>query len=175
MRKTTILALMLIAGTAAAPGRASAEQEATPLEEMAAHGSALQERHYEQATEALDRGAYERAIELFEQVIEARESRADAARYWIAYARYRSGDPAAALARLGELRAVFPTSKWLDDARILGIASPVGGVEVYAGPADALVVDEGDGSDPSYAEDVTLEVAWAERLSDCRVLPIKTT
>lgn len=121
MSKTTILVLVLLAGTATAQGRASAEQEAIPLEELAAHGSALQASHYQQATEALDRGAYERAIELFEQVIAARESRGDAARYWIAYARYRSGDPAAALARLGELRAVFATSKWLDDARILEV------------------------------------------------------
>ena len=65
----------------------AAQEGPAILESPAAEASRLQEEStYERATEALDRGSYEHAIELYQRVMEAGGDRYDAATYWLAFA-----------------------------------------------------------------------------------------
>jgi tetratricopeptide (TPR) repeat protein len=76
---------------------------------------------YRNGTRFLDRGDWERAIEMFTQVIERKAEHLDGAYYWKAYALGKWGKRGEALAQLSELEKVSPKSRWLDDARALGV------------------------------------------------------
>ena len=55
----------------------------------------------------------------FRQVIELKGRRADAALYWMAYARNKQGQGGEALAAVEELRRAYPQSRWLKEAGAL--------------------------------------------------------
>jgi HEAT repeat protein len=76
---------------------------------------------YESGKNALDNHNYEKAVETFDRVINARtpSSRADGAHYWKAYALNKLGKRDEALATLAELSKQFPQSSWLNDANAL--------------------------------------------------------
>ncbi|HEV1288258.1 MAG TPA: HEAT repeat domain-containing protein [Bryobacteraceae bacterium] len=79
---------------------------------------------YESGKSALDNHNYERAVEIFNRVIDSRDSknsssRADGAYYWKAYALNKLGKRDEALAALAELAKQFPQSSWLNDAKAL--------------------------------------------------------
>jgi HEAT repeat protein len=76
---------------------------------------------YESGKSALDNHNYEKAVEVFDKVINARNpsSRADGAYYWKAYALNKLGKRDEALAALAELSSKFPQSSWLNDAKAL--------------------------------------------------------
>ena len=76
---------------------------------------------YESGKNALDNHNYERAVEIFDKVINGRtpSSRADGAYYWKAYALNKLGKRDEALAALAELSKQFPQSSWLNDAKAL--------------------------------------------------------
>ncbi len=76
---------------------------------------------YESGKNALDNHNYEKAVETFDRVINARtpSSRADGAYYWKAYALNKLGKRDEALATLAELSKQFPQSSWLNDANAL--------------------------------------------------------
>lgn len=76
---------------------------------------------YEQGKYALDNHNYEKAAEIFDKVINAKNpsSRADGAYYWKAYALNKLGKRDEALAALAELPKQFPQSNWLNDAKAL--------------------------------------------------------
>jgi tetratricopeptide (TPR) repeat protein len=76
---------------------------------------------YESGKNALDNHNYERAVEIFDKVIDAKNpsSRADGAHYWKAYALNKLGKRDEALATLAELSKQFPQSNWLNDAKAL--------------------------------------------------------
>jgi HEAT repeat protein len=79
---------------------------------------------YESGKSALDNHNYERAVEIFNRVIDSRDfrnpsSRADGAYYWKAYALNKLGKRDEALAALAELSKQFPQSGWLNDAKAL--------------------------------------------------------
>jgi tetratricopeptide (TPR) repeat protein len=76
---------------------------------------------YESGKNALDNHNYEKAVEIFEKVIDSRtqSSRADGAYYWKAYALNKLGKRDVALAALAELSKQFPQSGWLNDAKAL--------------------------------------------------------
>ncbi len=78
------------------------------------------EAAYERASDALEERRWDEAIRSFSEVPRA-STRFDAAQYWTAYAQYKAGRAADALARLGELEKDFPQSRWLNDARALAI------------------------------------------------------
>ncbi|MGA3187862.1 MAG: tetratricopeptide repeat protein [Bryobacteraceae bacterium] len=77
---------------------------------------------YESGKNALDNHNYEKAVEIFEKVINARtpSTRADGAYYWKAYALNKLGKRDEALAALADLSKQFPQSSWLNDAKALG-------------------------------------------------------
>jgi tetratricopeptide (TPR) repeat protein len=76
---------------------------------------------YESGKSALDNHNYEKAVETFDRVINARtpSTRADGAYYWKAYALNKLGKRDEALAALAELAKQFPQSSWLNDAKAL--------------------------------------------------------
>ena len=74
---------------------------------------------YEQARDALDDRQWQRAVELFDQVIAAGGERSDAALYWKADAQRNAGHVDRALATLGRLRR-----EWTE----LGAKNALGGI-----------------------------------------------
>lgn len=88
---------------------------------------------YESGKNALDNHNYEKAVEIFDRVINARNpsTRADGAYYWKAYALNKLGKRDEALATLAELASKFPQSSWLNDANALK-------AEVQAGKGQAI-------------------------------------
>jgi HEAT repeats len=79
------------------------------------------EGQYEAGQEALENAQWARAAERFRQVVDAKQTRVDAAMYWLAYAQSKLAQHADALATLSELTKAFPSSRWLGDARALEI------------------------------------------------------
>ncbi len=79
------------------------------------------EGSYESGKQALDNHNYEKAVEIFNKVIDSKtpSSRADGAYYWKAYALNKLGKRDEALAALAELAKQFPQSSWLNDAKAL--------------------------------------------------------
>src|SRR6202011_1301078 len=78
---------------------------------------------YESGKSALDNHYYEKAVSIFDKVIDSKNasSRADGAYYWKAYALNKLGKRDEALAALAELQKQFPQSRWLTDAKALQI------------------------------------------------------
>jgi TolA-binding protein len=76
---------------------------------------------YEQGKRALDNHNYDRAVEIFDKVINAKtpSTHADGAYYWKAYALNKLGKRDEALAALAALSKQFPQSSWLNDAKAL--------------------------------------------------------
>ncbi len=76
---------------------------------------------YESGKSALDNHSYERAVEIFDRVINAKNasSRVEGAYYWKAYALNKLGKRDEALAALAELAKQFPQSNWQNDAKAL--------------------------------------------------------
>jgi outer membrane protein assembly factor BamD (BamD/ComL family) len=65
--------------------------------------AARQDELYREGQEAIDEGRWQRAIERFTELAQAKGSRTDAALYWRAYALDRLGQKADALAAAAEL------------------------------------------------------------------------
>jgi len=76
---------------------------------------------YQDGTEALDEGRYQKALDKFSEVINQRGAHAEGALYWKAYAQNKLGQRADALASLQTLRNSYPKSRWLDDAKALEV------------------------------------------------------
>lgn len=115
----TAATVLVLATTAPVMAGQEPSAETGAIGAAATMRAAQEDRQYERATEALDQGRYQRAIELFQQVATSGSSRRDAATYWLAYAQNKAGDPSAALHTLAELRTGFPSSAWLDDGEYL--------------------------------------------------------
>jgi HEAT repeat protein len=79
------------------------------------------EARYEAGQRALEESRWQRAVEQFSAVAEAKGVRSDAALYWKAYALDKLGQKAEALATAAELMKTYPASKWMNDVRALEI------------------------------------------------------
>jgi HEAT repeat protein len=77
------------------------------------------DRDYQRGLSALDAHRWDRAIESFQVVADRKGNDADAAMYWKAYAQSRAANREDALSTLGELRQLYPSSRWLSDAQAL--------------------------------------------------------
>jgi len=77
---------------------------------------------YDLGLSLLSRRDYDRAIVRFDQVIEQKGARADAAMYHKAYALYRLGRSSDATATLAALKKDYPKSAYLKDASVLEAA-----------------------------------------------------
>ena len=80
-----------------------------------------EDRDYERGMSALDARHWDRAIAAFQTVSERKGTDADAALYWKAYAQSRAANREDALSTLGELRRLYPSSRWLGDAQALDV------------------------------------------------------
>lgn len=76
---------------------------------------------YQRGQSALDDRQYDRAVQSFDRVIEAKASNADGAYYWKAYALNKLGQRDEALAALAEIPKQFPQSRWINDAKALEV------------------------------------------------------
>ena len=78
---------------------------------------------YSSGIQALDDRKYERAVEQFDRYVQrygdVKDSRADGALYWKAYALNKLGRRPEALSTLAEMQKKFSTSRWLNDAKAL--------------------------------------------------------
>lgn len=98
-----------------------AQIEAARAQADRARGRNDEDRNYRNGTRSLDRGEWDKAIESFTAVIQAKGERMEGAYYWKAYALGKSGKRDEALAQLAELEHTSPKSRWLDDARALRV------------------------------------------------------
>src|SRR4051794_674939 len=80
-----------------------------------------EDRDYQRGLNALDSRRWDRAIESFQVVADRKGSDADAALYWKAYAQSRAANREDALATIGELRRLYPSSRWVADAQALDV------------------------------------------------------
>jgi HEAT repeat protein len=101
--------------TARAVDQAQAERDAA----RQAAARDREESRYEQGQRALEEARWQRAVEQFTSVADAKGARADAALYWKAYALDKLGQKAEALATAAELIKGYPTSKWMGDVKAL--------------------------------------------------------
>jgi tetratricopeptide (TPR) repeat protein len=76
---------------------------------------------YEAGRDAIEDGKYDRALDRFNQLIELKSNRTDAALYWKAYSLAKLGRRADALDALGTLKQQFKDSRWMRDAQALEV------------------------------------------------------
>ncbi len=74
---------------------------------------------YQQGQQAIDRGDYDKAIEIYDGLTGENEKNADAALYWKAYAYSKKFRYLEAEQTLAELLHRYPKSTWIRDARVL--------------------------------------------------------
>ncbi|HSE49032.1 MAG TPA: HEAT repeat domain-containing protein [Terriglobales bacterium] len=132
--KAVLMALMLAAlvsargqslddvtGNAFAPQTASEREKerAERDKERAAERAEREDELYNDGTEYLDEGEWQKALGKFDQLIEMKSRRMDAAMYWKAYALSKLGRRQEALATLATLKRGNPQSKWVKDASAL--------------------------------------------------------
>jgi tetratricopeptide (TPR) repeat protein len=68
---------------------------------------------------ALQQRQYDRAIQAFDRVIEAKGPRADAALYWKSFGEFKLARTDAALRTVGQLQKDHPQSRYISDAKVL--------------------------------------------------------
>jgi tetratricopeptide (TPR) repeat protein len=78
-----------------------------------------EEQFYRRGQSANDERDYERAAQSFATAASYNGPRADGALYWKAYAFHKLGRRDEALTALAELQKSHPSSRWLNDARVL--------------------------------------------------------
>ena len=74
---------------------------------------------YSSGLQALGRHQYERAVTIFDQVVARKDTRADAALYWKAFAQFKAARASDAQATLAALRRDHPSSRYLVEAKVL--------------------------------------------------------
>ena len=106
--------LMCLALTATAPAaRANVTMTNLAVDEDRA------DELYQEGREAIEEGRFDRAVDRFNQLIELKTNRTDAALYWKAYSLSKLGQRDAALSSLADLQKRFADSRWSRDARSL--------------------------------------------------------
>lgn len=112
-----VLVVLMAAPAPAAPPAPNLDPEVSAQDEAAAASNSA----YRAGREAIDSGAWKRAINRFGDVIDDGGDYADAALYWRAYAQVKAGEIGDARNSLGRLQREYPDSRWSDDARALEI------------------------------------------------------
>lgn len=92
-----------------------------PFQPQAAKLADATSAEYDAGTRLLDQRQYDKAIQVFDKVINRNSDRADGALYWKAYALNRIGRRDDALAALATLRRDHTNSRWLNDAAALQV------------------------------------------------------
>jgi hypothetical protein len=113
------------------PAEREAERQAAAREREAERQAAARDREaaardreesrYEQGQRALEDARWQRAVEQFTVVADAKGARSDAALYWKAYALDKLGQKTEALVTAAQLVKEYPSSKWMSDVKALEI------------------------------------------------------
>jgi len=74
---------------------------------------------YDQGTDAIDEQDWRTAARAFERAADMKGTHADAALYWLAYARNKMGMRSEALSTLVQLKTNYAKSRWMNDAQKL--------------------------------------------------------
>jgi HEAT repeat protein len=114
------------------------EQREDREQERAREARQREDEAYESGTDALDEDRFDRAIERFNRVIAINGSKADAAKYWKAYAQNRLGQRAEALATIAELIKSHPNSRYVTQAKSLEASVRGSSGQPEAAAADPL-------------------------------------
>jgi hypothetical protein len=77
------------------------------------------EAEYKKAMSLLDQGQWGAAVKQFHELATRNKEKADAAMYWEAYAESKLGHVGPALEGLAKLKAAYPSSRWVNDAKAL--------------------------------------------------------
>ncbi|HWK30818.1 MAG TPA: hypothetical protein VNR20_01920, partial [Terriglobales bacterium] len=120
MKRTFILSIALLTATVSAP-KVTAQIISNDFVQSGSAQLSPGDKAYNDGQTALNESRWSDALAKFDQVIRAKNSRADAATYWKAFSLNKLGRPDDALRTIGELRQQFPKSRWLNDARALEI------------------------------------------------------
>ncbi|MBM3738200.1 MAG: tetratricopeptide repeat protein [Acidobacteria bacterium] len=124
MNRHSLRALALLLAVAAAAGQESGPlaQAAREVEEAGKVWSSRSGRNsYSRGSSALHRGAWEEAAKHFEEAVRAKDSRADGAMYWRAWALHKLGRKDEAMGVLAALTKEHPQSRWSNDAKVLEV------------------------------------------------------
>ena len=116
--KKQILQSVLVFTLAAAAARPQAFGFAEPLagENPPATQSEIE---YQKAMSLLDQSKWESALKQFREIAARFKDKADAAVYWEAYSQSKLGQVGPALTTLSQFKAMYPASRWLNDAQAL--------------------------------------------------------
>jgi HEAT repeat protein len=108
-------------GALAGPGAPIdwSEQREDREQERAREARQRENELYDSGLSAIDEDRWDRAVERFNRVIGMSGSKADAAKYWKAYAQNRLGQRAESLATIAELIKTHPESRYVSQAKAL--------------------------------------------------------
>jgi HEAT repeat protein len=109
------------AGPGPGPGIPSRAMSLLPGGPLAFEADDRADELYSDGREAIEEGKYERALDRFNQLIELKSNRTDAALYWKAYSLAKLGRRADALGALADLQQRFKDSRWIKDAKALEV------------------------------------------------------
>jgi outer membrane protein assembly factor BamD (BamD/ComL family) len=112
---------LALAAASFAPAQTTAPSSSFVDPQAAEKANAHEDELYQQGTQALNDGNFDDAVAKFDQVAKMRGRKADAALYWKAYALKNAGNKGQALATIAELKKNYPQSKYVDDAKALGV------------------------------------------------------
>lgn len=116
-----LFAILFTAGWAVAQDDSYAPPIGNSFLSEQAAATGREEELYKDGTDYLNESQWQQAADKFAQVAALKGRRADAARYWQAYALNKAGRRAEALAILSQLRQQYPKSDWLKDAGALEV------------------------------------------------------
>jgi HEAT repeat protein len=107
-------------------GKLLGQQDGRDREKDMARGRADRETSqenmfYSAGSQAIDQGKWQVAVDRFNQVIDMKLKRVDAAMFWKAWAQNKLGQRTEALATLTAMEKEYPQSHWLDDAKRLEV------------------------------------------------------
>ena len=134
MNVKRIAAAFAVAALMSGPASASAWEmamfaDADEKSERRAERTERADDLYDEGTDAIDEGEWERALKNFGKVAELKTSRTDGALYWMAYALNKLGRRSEALKTIDVLKSNYGNSQWFDDAKALEIEVRQGGGE----------------------------------------------
>ena len=120
--RETVVIFVAAAFTASPLHMCAAEPQPAPQPSfLVTVASADEAGLYADGTRAISESRWQDAISLFDRVAKMHGEHAEGALYWKAYAENKEGQSANALSTCGELRRLFPKSRWLEECGALEI------------------------------------------------------
>jgi hypothetical protein len=119
--KTTVVICLTAAFTVAPTHLHAAERQISPMLNWMSAGAADEASLYADGTRAVNESRWQDASGLFDRVAKMHGEHAEGALYWKAYAENKEGQSANALSTCGELRKLYPKSRWIEECGALEI------------------------------------------------------